>query len=120
MEVSYSLVSYSVYMNIGLEFTLIDKIRVSFVIGTFYFFENLFLFFSLFYRIRLAIMQHIPHLAKQLGKDFFSEKLTTHCVGWLRDDISTIRQAAAENLKVYKETTSFCFIMHRELVYEQL
>ena len=51
-------------------------------------------------RIRLAIMQHVPHLAKQLGKEFFTEKLTSHCVGWLRDDISTIRQAAAENLKV--------------------
>ena len=51
------------------------------------------------FRIRLAIMQHIPHLAKQLGKEFFSDKLTSHCVGWLKDDISTIRQAAAENLK---------------------
>lgn len=51
-------------------------------------------------RIRLAIMQHIPNLAKQLGKEFFTEKLISHCVGWLRDDISTIRQAAAENLKV--------------------
>ena len=58
-------------------------------------------------RIRLNIMQHIPHLAKQLGKDFFSEKLTTPCVGWLRDDISTIRQAAAENLKVSMDMVNF-------------
>ena len=44
-------------------------------------------------------MQHIPLLAKQLGKEFFREKLTNLCVGWLGDDISTIRKAAAENLK---------------------
>ena len=55
---------------------------------------------SLLYRIRLAIMQHIPHLARQLGKEFFTEKLTSLCVGWLEDDISTIRQAATINLKV--------------------
>ena len=45
-------------------------------------------------------MQHIPLLAKQLGKDFFSEQLVKLCVGWLGDDISTIRKAAVENLKV--------------------
>jgi len=51
------------------------------------------------WRIRLAIIQHIPLLAKQLGKDFFSEKLSSLCVTWLGDDISSIRQAAATNLK---------------------
>lgn len=51
------------------------------------------------WRIRLAIIQHIPLLAKQLGRDFFSEKLASLCVGWLGDDISSIRQAAATNLK---------------------
>lgn len=50
-------------------------------------------------RIRLAIIQQIPLLAKQLGKDFFTEKLTTLCVGWLGDDIASIRMAAAANLK---------------------
>ena len=55
---------------------------------------------ALFRRIRLAIIQNIPLLAKQLGKDFFSEKLSSLCVGWLADDISSIRQAAAHNLKV--------------------
>jgi serine/threonine-protein phosphatase 2A regulatory subunit A len=51
------------------------------------------------WRIRLAIIQHIPLLAKQLGKEFFTEKLAALCVGWLGDDIATIRQAAASNLK---------------------
>ncbi len=55
------------------------------------------------YRIRLAIMQHIPLLAKQLGKEFFTEQLVNLCVGWLGDSISTIREAAAENLKVRDE-----------------
>jgi serine/threonine-protein phosphatase 2A regulatory subunit A len=51
------------------------------------------------WRIRLAIIQHIPLLAKQLGKDFFTEKLASMCVGWLGDDIASIRIAAAGNLK---------------------
>jgi serine/threonine-protein phosphatase 2A regulatory subunit A len=51
------------------------------------------------WRIRLAIIQHIPLLAKQLGKEFFSDKLASLCVGWLGDDISSIRQASATNLK---------------------
>eukprot|EP00558_Chaetoceros_sp_UNC1202_P003746 CAMPEP_0197236686 /NCGR_PEP_ID=MMETSP1429-20130617/3719_1 /TAXON_ID=49237 /ORGANISM="Chaetoceros sp., Strain UNC1202" /LENGTH=182 /DNA_ID=CAMNT_0042695525 /DNA_START=47 /DNA_END=595 /DNA_ORIENTATION=- len=51
------------------------------------------------WRIRLAIMQHIPLLAKQLGEEFFTEQMTNLCVGWLKDDISSIRKSAAENLK---------------------
>jgi len=51
------------------------------------------------WRIRLAIIQHIPLLARQLGIDFFTEKLASICVGWLGDDISTIRGAAAQVLK---------------------
>lgn len=51
------------------------------------------------WRIRLAIIQHIPLLAKQLGIEFFTEKLAAICVGWLGDDISTIRGAAARVLK---------------------
>ena len=55
---------------------------------------------SLRFRIRLAMIQQIPLLANQLGKDFFTEKLTALCVGWLGDDIASIRLAAATNLKV--------------------
>ena len=46
------------------------------------------------HRIRLAIIQQIPLLAKQLGKDFFTDKLSAICVNWLADDIATIRDAA--------------------------
>lgn len=51
------------------------------------------------HRIRLAIIEQIPLLAKQLGRDFFTDRLTTLCVGWLGDDIASIRTAAAGNLK---------------------
>lgn len=54
--------------------------------------------FSIF-RIRLAIIQQIPLLAKQLGKDFFTDKLSSICVNWLGDNIATIRDAATLNLK---------------------
>ena len=53
-----------------------------------------------FHRIRLAIIDKIPTLAKQLGKNFFSDKLSGLCVAWLGDDIASIRQAAAINLQV--------------------
>jgi serine/threonine-protein phosphatase 2A regulatory subunit A len=51
------------------------------------------------FRIRLAIIQQIPLLAKQLGKVFFTDKLSSICVNWLGDDIATIRDAATQNLK---------------------
>jgi serine/threonine-protein phosphatase 2A regulatory subunit A len=51
------------------------------------------------HRIRLAIIEQIPLLAKQLGRDFFTDRLTALCVGWLGDDIASIRNAAAGNLK---------------------
>ena len=38
-------------------------------------------------------------LAKQLGEDFFVEKLNPICVTWLTDSIFTIREAAINNIK---------------------
>jgi hypothetical protein len=72
------------------------------------------------WRIRLAIIQHIPLLAKQLGKEFFTEKLAALCVGWLGDDIATIRQAAASNLKVRKKQTPFHHNRSRERPFSPL
>jgi len=51
------------------------------------------------WRIRLAVIERIPLLAKQLGSDFFDDRLLGLCVGWLGDDISSIREAAAKNQK---------------------
>lgn len=48
----------------------------------------------------MAIIQHIAFVAKkQLGRDFFTDKLSWLCIGWLGDDVSMIRNAAAQNLK---------------------
>ena len=51
------------------------------------------------FRIRLAIIEQTPLLAKQLGKDFFTDKLSSVCVNWLGDDIATIREAATKNIQ---------------------
>lgn len=37
------------------------------------------------WRVRLAIIEYMPLLAGQLGKDFFDEKLNTLCMAWLVD-----------------------------------
>ena len=51
------------------------------------------------WRIRLAVIKRMPLLAKQLGGEFFTDRLLALCVGWLGDDISSIREEAAANLK---------------------
>ena len=56
------------------------------------------------WRIRLAVIERIPLLANQLGKEVFTDELLTLCVGWLGDDISSIREATATSL--LKELTS--------------
>lgn len=50
------------------------------------------------WRVRLAIIEHIPVLAAQVGKHFFNDKLSMLCMGWLGDEVYSIRRAAAENL----------------------
>lgn len=57
------------------------------------------------WRVRLAIIQHIPLLAKQLGKEFFEEdvKLSRLCINWLGDMVWSIREAAIYNLKSLAE-----------------
>lgn len=51
------------------------------------------------WRIRLAIIEHIPLLAKQFGAKFFEEKLLDLCMAWLRDKVFSIREAATTNLQ---------------------
>ena len=51
------------------------------------------------WRIRLAVIERIPLLAKQLGKEFFNDKLLSLCVGLLGDIRSSIWEAASKNLK---------------------
>ena len=67
------------------------------------------------WRVRLGIIEHIPTLAVQLGREFFDSRLFSLCIAWLTDDgritplvhslhtfalsVYEIRQAAAVNLK---------------------
>lgn len=57
------------------------------------------------WRVRLAIIAHIPLLARQLGKEFFesSNKLGELCISWLGDSVCSIREAAITNLKKLTE-----------------
>lgn len=55
------------------------------------------------WRVRLAIIEYIPLLASQLGVQFFNEKLSTLCMGWLGDTVFSIREAATTNLKKLTE-----------------
>lgn len=51
------------------------------------------------WRVRQAIIEYIPLLAKQLGKPFFDEQLGNLCMSWLGDTVYSIREAATVNLK---------------------
>ena len=51
------------------------------------------------WRIRLAVIGRMPLLAKELGGGFFTDRLAALCAGWLGDDISSVRDAAAANLR---------------------
>lgn len=51
------------------------------------------------WRVRLAIVEHIPLLASQLGPDFFQEKLGPQCMKSLEDQVASIRDATAKTLQ---------------------
>jgi serine/threonine-protein phosphatase 2A regulatory subunit A len=57
------------------------------------------------WRVRLAIIAHIPLLARELGREFFQDnkKLGDLCIAWLRDNVYSIREAAIVNLKSLTE-----------------
>jgi serine/threonine-protein phosphatase 2A regulatory subunit A len=50
------------------------------------------------WRVRLAIIELIPKLARNLGNDFFNDKLNGVCIGWLNDNVYAVREAATKNL----------------------
>lgn len=43
------------------------------------------------WRIRLAIIEYIPLLAAQLGREYFEEQLSSLCMSWLSDNVFSIR-----------------------------
>ncbi len=57
------------------------------------------------WRVRHAIIDFTPLLARQLGSDIFdsSPELTDLCLTWLTDPVHAVRQAATHNLKKLAE-----------------
>jgi serine/threonine-protein phosphatase 2A regulatory subunit A len=51
------------------------------------------------WRVRQAIIEYVPLLAKQLGKPFFDEQLAGLCMSWLGDTVYSIRESSTLNLK---------------------
>lgn len=51
------------------------------------------------WRVRLAIIELIPLLARQLGHGFFTDQMSGLCLNWLTDRVYTVRRAATDNLK---------------------
>lgn len=51
------------------------------------------------WRVRQAIIEYIPLLAKQLGVAFFDEQLGNLCMSWLGDNVYSIRESATVNLR---------------------
>ena len=51
------------------------------------------------WRVRLAILEHMPLLAEQLGRKMFDDKLCELCLSWLVDHVFAIRQAATISVK---------------------
>jgi serine/threonine-protein phosphatase 2A regulatory subunit A len=55
------------------------------------------------WRVRQAIIEYIPLLAKQLGVQFFDDQLANLCMNWLGDPVFSIREAATVNLRKLAE-----------------
>ena len=55
------------------------------------------------WRIKLSVVEQFPILARQLGENFFNDKLSPICIAWLNDSIYSIREAAINNLKQLTE-----------------
>lgn len=51
------------------------------------------------WRVRLAIIEYIPLLARQLGEGFFDANFLDLCMRWLKDPVFSIRDAATTNLR---------------------
>jgi serine/threonine-protein phosphatase 2A regulatory subunit A len=50
------------------------------------------------WRVRLAIIEYIPLLARQLGVGFFDDKLGALCMQWLEDKVCGIHVILAYHI----------------------
>lgn len=55
------------------------------------------------WRVRLAVIENTPMLAKQLGVQFYNDKLINLSLAWLSDVVFSIRKAAAQNIRYLTE-----------------
>jgi len=51
------------------------------------------------WRVRLSVIERTPALAEKIGSKFFDPPMGGLLMSWLRDPISTVRDAAASNLQ---------------------
>ena len=49
------------------------------------------------WRLKMQVIDYFPMLARQLGEQFFNDKLNAICTRWLSDHFFAIRQAAILN-----------------------
>eukprot|EP00983_Pelagomonas_calceolata_P083708 1156219-Pelagomonas_calceolata.AAC.4 len=55
------------------------------------------------WRVRLAIVEHIPLLASQLGAEFFQDKLGPQCMRSLEDQVQGLQGSHAEATTVTRK-----------------
>ena len=51
------------------------------------------------WRVRVAVVECIPMIAKLFGVTFFNQRMLTTCMSWLCDNVSAVRKTATDNLK---------------------
>lgn len=51
------------------------------------------------WRVRLAILEHMPLLAQQLGRKMFDDRLGELSLSWLLDHVYAIREAATVSVR---------------------
>ena len=59
------------------------------------------------WRVRRALLAFMPLLARQLGEATFSSRLTDICIEWLSDDVASVRDDAASNLRAVTDVFGF-------------
>lgn len=51
------------------------------------------------WRQKVSLIEKFPSLAQQLGENLFNTRLNQMCIGWLKDPVYAVREAALNNLK---------------------
>lgn len=49
------------------------------------------------WRVKLTVIDTFPVLAKQLGEQFFNDRLSNICISWINDSVFAIRESCLNN-----------------------